>query len=87
MPNARYWLGEIYLLQEEVELARQQFTIILEQYQDHPKAKDSSFKLGKIYFELGQLDLSKSLLRNASKEKGPIAEKALKFLDDNLSDK
>ena len=87
VPNARYWLGEIYLLQEEVELARQQFTIILEQYQDHPKARDSSFKLGKIYFELGQLDLSKSLLRNASKEKGPIAEKALKFLDDNLSDK
>ena len=84
VPNVRYWLGEIYLLQDKVEPARQQFSIILDQYSNHAKAKDSKFKLGKIYYELGQLDMSEKLMESVSDGQGPISEKASKFLDENF---
>ncbi|MGB0450125.1 MAG: YbgF trimerization domain-containing protein, partial [Porticoccaceae bacterium] len=44
--NAHYWLGEIYLLQGQDELARQAFTLIVDQYPAHGKALDANFKLG-----------------------------------------
>ena len=83
-PNVRYWLGEIYLLQDKVESARQQFSIILDQYSNHAKAKDSKFKLGKIYYDLGQFDMSEKLMESVSDGQGPISEKASKFLNENF---
>ena len=82
--NAHYWLGEIYLLQGETELARQAFTTITEEHKNHPKVMDSRFKLGKIYFQLGELGRAKSLLETAAKSSGGVASKARSFLDTNF---
>ena len=82
--NAHYWLGEIYLLQGETELARQAFTTITDEHKNHPKVMDSRFKLGKIYFQLGEIGRAKSLLEAAAKSSGGVASKARSFLDTNF---
>ncbi len=82
--NAHYWLGEIYLLRGDAELAREAFTIILDSHSTHPKAVDSKFKLGKIYFELGETQRARSLLEDAANSSGGVAAKAQSFLDRNF---
>jgi len=77
-------LGEIYLLQGETELARQAFTTITDEHKNHPKVMDSRFKLGKIYFQLGEIGRAKSLLEAAAKSSGGVASKARSFLDTNF---
>lgn len=82
--NAHYWLGEIYLLQRHDELARQSFTTIVEQHPNHPKVMDSNFKLGKIYFQLGQNNLARGFLEKAAASSGGVASKAQSYLDKNF---
>lgn len=82
--NAHYWLGEIYLLRGDTELAREEFTTILDTHRTHPKAIDSKFKLGKIYFELGEIETARVLLEDAAKTSGGVAAKAQSFLDQNF---
>ena len=82
--NTHYWLGEIYLLQGENELARQAFTTLTEEYANHPKFYDSSFKLGKIYFQLGELERAKSLIETASGSSGVEGGDARSFLYENF---
>jgi TolA-binding protein len=82
--NAHYWLGEIYLLKGDNDLARQSFEIIVDQFPEHPKSMDSNFKLGKIYFQLGKTVIAKELLLKATQSKGGVATKARKFLEQNF---
>jgi hypothetical protein len=77
-------LGEIYLLQNENELALQAFKTITEEHANHPKFYASSYKLGKIYFELGDLDRAKSLIENASGSSGAEGVNARSFLYENF---
>ena len=51
--NALYWLGELYLAQDQTERARAQFIQVLDLYPDHPKVPDTLFKLGVTYDRLG----------------------------------
>lgn len=44
--NAYYWLGEVYLAEDQLEQARQAFTIVATRYADHRKAPDAVYKLG-----------------------------------------
>ncbi len=44
--NAYYWLGEVYLVQDKLEQAKQAFTIVSTRFGDHRKAPDASYKLG-----------------------------------------
>ncbi|ETN92652.1 tol-pal system protein YbgF [Gammaproteobacteria bacterium MOLA455] len=82
--NAYYWLGEIYLLQGQDEMARQAFTLVVEQHQNHGKAMDATFKLGKIYHQLGETDRALDLLEKASKGTGGAASKAQSYLKNNF---
>jgi len=82
--NAHYWLGEIYLLQRKDELARQSFMTIVEQHPNHSKVMDSNFKLGKIYFQLGQNKLARRFLDKAAASSGGVASKAQSYLDKNF---
>ena len=52
-PNAFYWLGELYLVTDEVEQARQSFAQVLALYPQHRKAVDAMYKLGVAYHRLG----------------------------------
>lgn len=82
--NAYYWLGEVYLLQGEDELARQSFTAVVEQHVGHSKAMDASFKLGKIFYQLGNLERAKQLLETAAGSGGGVANKARIYLENNF---
>lgn len=82
--DTHFWLGEIYLLQNENELALQAFKTITEEHANHPKFYASSYKLGKIYFELGDLDRAKSLIETASGSSGAEGVNARSFLYENF---
>lgn len=58
-PNAFYWLGELYLLNDDTEQARQSFAQVINIYPDHPKIADTLYKLGIVYHRLG--DTSRSI--------------------------
>ena len=79
--NAYYWLGEIYLLQGQDELARQAFTAVVEQHVGHSKAMDASFKLGKIYHQLGDNKRARELLEIVTQSTGRAARKAQSYLE------
>lgn len=81
--NAYYWLGEIYDLRDESELALQSFRIVVDNYPDHAKAMDAQFKLGKLYHKLGQTDLATELLQAAAAGEGGAAAKARAYLENN----
>ena len=81
--NAYYWLGEIYDLRGETELALQSFRLVVDMYPDHSKAMDARFKLGKVYHVLGQRELAKELLEAAAQSNGGAAAKARAYLEDN----
>lgn len=52
-PNAYYWLGELYLAEQNAEQARQAFMRVISLYPDHPKVPDTLYKLGVTYHRLG----------------------------------
>ena len=82
--NAHYWLGEIYVLQNELELARQSFTVVLDNYPIHRKAPDSTFKLGQVYFMLGNKAKAKELLEKVAAGNDNAARLAQSYLDKNF---
>jgi len=82
--NASYWLGEIFLLQGDDEQARLEFTRIVDDYAGHPKEIDAKFKLGKIYFQLGERARSRDFLESVVNSKAPAADKAKKYLESNF---
>lgn len=62
VPNAQYWLGEIYLNKGSLELAEQAFETVYHQYSQHPKAADSLLKLGYVAYAKGEWKQSQTLL-------------------------
>lgn len=68
--NAFYWLGEIYLAQDEpdLEMARQQFMQVLNLFPDHRKVPDTLYKLGVVYDRLGEPDEARRYLDRVREE-------------------
>lgn len=64
VPNAEFWLGELYLQDSELEKARDAFYILVTRYSNHRKVPDAKFKLGKIYFELGDKEQARLMLQS-----------------------
>lgn len=52
-PNAYYWIGEIHLYTEALELARQALVQVTTLFPDHTKVPDALYKLGVVYHRLG----------------------------------
>jgi tol-pal system protein YbgF len=82
--NAHYWLGEIYVVQGQLDLARQSFSTVTENYPAHRKASDSTFKLGQVYYLLGDKAKSKALLEKAASGNDNAARLAQSYLKDNF---
>lgn len=82
--NAYYWLGEIYVLQNQLESARQSFTTVVEKYPAHRKAPDSMFKLGQVYFMMGDKGKAKEFLEKAAAGSGNAARLARSYLEENF---
>lgn len=79
--NAQYWLGEIYLKENDLEKARQWFAQLLQDFPSHSKAPDAKFKLGKVYDMLGDKAQAKRLLEEVAQSGSNAAKLAQEYLD------
>lgn len=79
--NAQYWLGEIYLKENDLEKARQWFAQLLQDFPTHSKAPDAKFKLGKVYDMLGDKAQAKRLLEEVAQSGSNAAKLAQEYLD------
>lgn len=70
VPNAWYWLGELYLALPEPELeeARQAFVQVERRFPDHRKVPDALYKLGLVHDQLGEPEKARSYLNRVLEE-------------------
>lgn len=82
--NAYYWLGEIYLLKNELEQAESAFDTITERFPAHRKGPDARFKLAKVYHLQGRDEQARSLLQEVAQGNSSAASLARNYLDENF---
>jgi len=82
--NGHYWLGEIYMLDNQLDKAGKAFAIVVEQYPAHRKMLDASFKLGKVYHLQGKDKQARALLGKVAATKGSAGRLAGDYLKANL---
>jgi tol-pal system protein YbgF len=70
LPNAYYWLGELYMVKNKTQDAEKVFTVVVEQYPQSRKTADASYKLGQIYSRHGNEDKARQQMQSV-KEKYP----------------
>ena len=68
VPNAYFWLGELYYLDSNLEKSRQSFSLLVTGHPQHKKVPDAKFKLGKIYHQLGDVKTAREMLRSVVSE-------------------
>ncbi len=78
--NTQYWLGEIYMLDNQLKEASEAFAIVVQQYPAHRKVLDASFKLGKVYHLQGQTTKAKALLSRVASTSGSAGKLAGDYL-------
>lgn len=83
-PNANYWLGEIALVQGNVEEARQWFVALLDGYPNSSKVWDGRYKLGTVYHQLGDNAKAKELLQQVAASDARAASLAKQYLKENF---
>ncbi|SVC52717.1 uncharacterized protein METZ01_LOCUS305571 [marine metagenome] len=52
--DAYFWSGELYLAQQRMQDARENYFVVVEKFPSHSRASDSLYKLGLISRNLGQ---------------------------------
>jgi tol-pal system protein YbgF len=82
--NSCYWLGEIFLLKNQLPQARDWFAKLLQDFPDSNKVPDATFKLGKVYHLMGDKKRAKPLLDAAATGLGDSARLAKQYLKDNF---
>lgn len=82
--NSYYWLGEIYLLKEDLPQARDWFDKLLTNFPNDRKVADAKFKLGKVYHLLGDNQKAKTVLSEVASGSGDAARLARQYLQDNF---
>ncbi len=83
LPNAYYWLGELYMVKSLTQEAERVFNTVVDKYPQSRKVADASYKLGQIYSRYGQEDKAKAQMKLV-KEKYPkstAAKLADRFLE------
>lgn len=82
--NSQYWMGEIALLNDELEQAREWFSRILSEFPSHRKIPDATFKLGVVYHKLGNPDRARELLERVASGDSNTASIANRYLTDSF---
>ena len=82
--NAYYWLGEIYLLQNNLQEAGKAFATVTDKFPAHRKAPDAKFKLGKVYHLQGDNNRARALLNDVAATNSSAAALAKAYLNDNF---
>ncbi|WP_231745267.1 MULTISPECIES: YbgF trimerization domain-containing protein [Microbulbifer] len=83
-PNANYWLGEIALVQGNLEEARQWFVALLDGYPNSTKVWDGRYKLGTVYHQLGEDSRARDLLQQVAASDARASGLAKKYLEENF---
>ena len=86
VPNAEFWLGELYYLDSNLVKARDAFYILVTQYSNHRKVPDAKFKLGKIYHQLGDKKQARLMLQSVLSDHpdSKAAKPAREYLNNSL---
>ena len=82
--NSYYWLGEIYLLQNNLPEAEKAFGTVTVNFPAHRKAPDAMFKLGRVYHLQGQNDKARELLGKVAAGNSNAASLARAYLNENF---
>lgn len=61
--NAQYWLGEVYLVQSDLQAAGKAFALVSHNYPEHNKVPDSLYKLADVERRLGRADKARGILQ------------------------
>lgn len=61
--NAQYWIGEVSLLDDDLQGAGQAFAKVSQNYPQHAKVPDALFKLADVEQRLGNADRATAILR------------------------
>lgn len=78
--NAQYWLGEVHLLENDLDAAALAFGVVVERYPAHRKASDATFKLGKVYHLQQQPEKARAMLEQAALGSDSAAKLAQDYL-------
>ena len=62
VPNAYFWLGELYYIESSLQKSRDAYTSMIVSYPDYRKVPDAKYKLGKIYHQMGDNEKAKDML-------------------------
>ena len=86
IPNAKYWLGEIYSATGKADKARAAFLSVVTDYPKSNKVADSLYKLGQIYTHSGNKAQAKKYLQKVisnypGSSAAQLSKGALKKLD------
>lgn len=86
VPNAYFWLGELYYLESDLPKSKQSFDVLIKQYPKHRKIADAKFKLGKIYHQLGDNKSARSMLESVLNDHpgSTAANPAREYLNNSL---
>lgn len=61
--NAHYWLGEIGLVQNDLQAAGKSFATVIEDWPQHNKVPDSTYKLAVVEQRLGRYERAEAMFR------------------------
>ena len=82
--NAYYWIGELHLVKDEPEKARDAFQRVIENYPNSTKIFASKYKLGTTFFQLGDNVKAKVLLEEVASTNNDSSRQAALFLRENF---
>lgn len=82
--NSYYWLGEIYLLQEDLEKSREWFAKLLNDFPRDRKVSDTKFKLGTVYHRMGNNSRARQLLEEVAGDGSDASRLARRYLEENF---
>ena len=82
--NSHYWLGEIYLLNEDLDAAQEWFEKLLREFPDDRKRADAQYKLGRVYHQQGKDQQARELLQEVASSGSDAARLARQYLQENL---
>lgn len=86
VPNAYFWLGELYYLESDLPRSKQSFDALIKQYPTHRKVADAKFKLGKVYHQLGDNAAAREMLESVLNDHSgsTAANPAREYLNNSL---
>lgn len=82
--NSHYWLGEIYLLKENLDEAQRWFEKLLREFPEDRKRTDAQYKLGRVYHQQGATDKAQRLLEEVATGNSDAARLARQYLQENF---